>query len=170
VDTCVSSCGRSGAGESRRGPAPPAPVGTCRHLSAPVGTRPHQFSRFLHGFDDLQITGAPTEIAGQRFLDFLARRIGVAIEQRFGGDQNAGRAVSALRSPQIGESVLKRMQRTSRRQPLDGRHRPTIAFRSERQAGEHGLAVEQDRTGAAFAELTPVFGAGELQILPQDLE
>ena len=64
----------------------------------------------LHGFDDLQVPGAAAQVAGQRLADPLARRIGLAIEQRPRRDQDAGRAVAALRPAEVGEGLLQRVE------------------------------------------------------------
>ena len=45
-----------------------------------------------------------------------------------------------------------------------------LALHGQRQAGEHGLPVDEDRAGAALAELAAVLGAGEVEILAEHLE
>ena len=40
----------------------------------------------------------------------------------------------------------------------------------QRQAREHGLAVDQHRARPALAELAAVLGAGEVQVLAEHLE
>ena len=53
---------------------------------------------------------------------------------------------------------------------LDGRDLAPLALDRKHQAGEHGLAVDQDRARPALAELAAVLGAGEVQLLAEHLE
>src|SRR5882672_3612626 len=56
----------------------------------------------LDRFVDLDVTGAATEVAGQRLLDLLAGRLGIRGEEGCGSEQERGGAVAALRCPQVG--------------------------------------------------------------------
>src|SRR6185295_18068520 len=55
--------------------------------------RRREFDRFVN----LDVAGTAAKIAGERFLDLIARRQQIALEQLFRGEQEAGRTVSALR-------------------------------------------------------------------------
>src|SRR5204863_5141238 len=52
--------------------------------------------RRFDGREDLPISGAAAETAGERLADLIARRVRVFIQQRLGGDQESWRAVTAL--------------------------------------------------------------------------
>ena len=53
---------------------------------------------------------------------------------------------------------------------FDCRDRGTQEIGGERQAREDGLAVHEDGARPALAELAPVLGPREAQVLPQHLE
>src|SRR5512146_2636614 len=67
------------------------------------------------GFVDLQIPRAATEIAAQRIPDLLARGVRVGVEQRLRHEEEARRAVAALRSTELREGSLQRVQRAALR-------------------------------------------------------
>ncbi len=62
------------------------------------------------------------------------------------------------------------MKPAIRCKPLDGGDVPPRAIGAENQTGQHGLAIQQNGTGAAFTELAPVLGARQVQVLTQNLE
>lgn len=92
------------------------------------------------------------------------------VEERLGGDEESRRAITALRSAQIGERFLQRMQTSVVDEPFDGRDVRALAIDAEHEARQHGPAVEQDGTGAALAKLAAVLRPAQIQILTQDLE
>ncbi len=124
----------------------------------------------LDGLEDLQVSRAAAEVAGERLANPLARRRGVAVEQRLGRDENPRRAVAALRAAEVGERLLQRMQPAIRGEPFDRRHASAGVVDREGQTREDGFAVDEHRAGAALAELAAVLGAGELQVFAQHLE
>src|SRR5206468_12094910 len=56
------------------------------------------------------------------------------------------------------------------REALDRRHLGIRDERREREAGEHRDSVDEDRARAAFTELAPVFGTGEVELLAKHFE
>ena len=70
---------------------------------------------------------------------------GVAVEQGPGGQQDPGRAVSALRGPQLREGLLERVEPAPVREPLHGQDRRVLALDREREAREDRLAVRRAR-------------------------
>src|SRR2546421_9677912 len=70
----------------------------------------HAKSRQLDGIEDLRVARAAAEVAGERLADPLARRRGIVGEQRLRGEEDAGRAVAALRGAELGERLLQRVQ------------------------------------------------------------
>src|SRR5207249_1996466 len=128
---------------------------------------PHARRGQFHGLVDLHVSRVAAQVARQRLLDLVARRLGVLGEQRFGGEQERGGAVAALRRAQLGERVLERMELPAHRHPLDGLHAPPGAREAEHEAGEDRLAVHQHGAGTALAQLTAVLRAGEPEVLAQ---
>src|SRR6185503_1893173 len=90
-------------------------------------------------------------------------------EQGGGGEQEPRGAVAALRRPQRREGLLERMQ-VRPGHALDGGDLTVTALHGQGEAGEDGASVHEHRAGAAFPELTSVFGAHETEVLAQDLE
>src|SRR2546425_9608353 len=128
---------------------------------------PHASSGQFHGLVDLHIARAAAQVARQRLLDLVARRPRMLGQQRFGGEQERGGTVAALRRAQLGERVLERMERPAHRHPLDGLDAPPGAREAEHEAGEDRLAVHQHGAGTALAQLTAVLRAGEPEVLAQ---
>src|SRR4029077_724575 len=64
----------------------------------------------LHRLDDLRIGGAATEIAGEIVLDLVVVRIGMAVEQLLGHQDEAGRAEAALERTLLDEGLLHRIE------------------------------------------------------------
>src|SRR5260221_11527784 len=87
----------------------------------------HCSCRFLDRFVDLLVAGAAAQVPRDRFLDSLAARVRLALEQRLRRHQDPGGAVAALRAAEIGEGRLQRMQLAAARQPLDGLYRTAFA-------------------------------------------
>src|SRR3972149_5155434 len=123
-----------------------------------------------HGIEDLSVAAATAEVARQGLPDLLSRRPRVAIDQGLGGEQDSGRAVAALRRPQLGERLLQGMQLGAIGQPLHGENLPAPAGDGEEEAGPLRPAVDEHRTGAALAPLAAVLRPGEAEVLAEDLE
>lgn len=82
----------------------------------------------------------------------------------------AGRAVSALESVVVDESLLHHMQLAITANPLDRGDFAAIHFRGECQARGHPEAVDMDGTGAALTMIATLFCSGEIQLLAQDVQ
>src|SRR5436190_13433478 len=112
---------------------------------------PHASRSQFHGLVNLQVSRAAAQVARQRLLDLVTRGSRILVEQRFGGEQEGGRTVPALRRAELGERVLERMQRPTLCHPLDRLHAMPRAREAEHQAGEHGLPVHEHGARAALA-------------------
>src|ERR1700736_107137 len=121
--------------------------------SAPA---PASRRRQLDGLEDLEVAGAAAEHAGERLLDRIARWMRVTVEQRAGGEQHRGRAVTTLRGAQLGKGDLERMRLTPGRHPFDRGDLATLEVERHRQAGEERPAVDEDAAGGALAQLAAV--------------
>ncbi len=130
----------------------------------------HFFCRRLHRADDLVVAGAPAEVAGQPVADFGFGRIGIALEQRACGDQDAGRTDAALRAVELKELLLQRMQLVALGHALDGVDLGAVGLDREHEArADHG-AVDHHGAGAAVAGGAAFLGAGKHQLVAQHIE
>ena len=98
---------------------------------------------------DLDVAAAAAQVAGQRERDLLVRRLRALLEQRWRGQDHAGRAVAALEGVRVGERALDRMVAA---EALGRRDRRALGERREQQAGRDRLAVDERRAGAAHAD------------------
>jgi hypothetical protein len=119
---------------------------------------------------NLQVAGAAAKIAGERFADLVARGVRICIEQSFGGNENRGSAVAALRRAKVSEGFLQRVQRAIRAEAFNGDYFSSVALDSQEQAGEDRFAVEEDSAGAAFAQFAAMLRAGVVEIFAEDFE
>src|SRR3954465_1465014 len=86
--------------------------------------------------NDLLVTGAAAKVARNRFLDALARGLRLVCEQGLRREQDAGRAVAALRGAEVGKGGLQRMQLRTERHPFHRLDRTPGAFQRQHQAGQ----------------------------------
>src|SRR5437867_8041688 len=131
---------------------------------------PHSSRRQLDGFVDLDVAGAAAKVARQCLLDVVSCGTRVGGEQRFSGEEERGGTVAALCRAQFRERLLEGMERPALGHALDGLHPTPGAREAEHQAGQHGRAVYEHGTGAAFPQLAAVLGAREPQVLAQHFE
>src|SRR5262249_53948292 len=125
----------------------------------------HPGGRELDRLEDLDVAGAAAEIPRQRLLDLIAARFRVLLQNRLRGEEEPGRAIPALRRAQVREGLLERMETARVRHALDGLDVPSLALEAQVQTGEHRLSVHEHRAGPALAELAPVLGPGQPQVL-----
>src|SRR5262249_58954547 len=107
------------------------------------------------------------EVAGERFLDFLAGRAWPLGEQRRGREEDARRAVPALGGAELGEGLLERVKPPALRHTLDRRDAGSLGLDREGQAREHRLAVDEHGAPPALAEPAALRAAREPAILTQ---
>src|SRR6266850_137027 len=131
---------------------------------------PNSQSGQLDRIEDLRVTGAAAEVAGERFADPLARRRGIVGEQRLRGEEDSRRAVAALGGAQLGERLLQRVQPGAVGHALDGRDLALLEVGRQRDARQHRRAVDEHGAGAALPELAAVLGADEIEVLAQHFE
>ena len=70
----------------------------------------------------------------------------------------------------VDERALHGVQLLAARQTLDGDHLAPVGRRGQHQAPVHPAAVEQDRAGAAFAVVAALLGAGQIEVLAQQIQ
>jgi hypothetical protein len=95
---------------------------------------------------------------------------GVAVEQRLGRHQHAGRAIAALGGEVVHERLLQRVAGWPLWRARGRAHRPALYGFGQRQAGEVQLAVDGDGAGAAGALAAAVFGREVADPAAQEVE
>ena len=104
------------------------------------------------GVDDRLVAGAAADIAGDRVDHLGPVGIGIAVEQRLGGDDHARGAEAALRGEAFGEGAAAAGGARRRvAMPSTVVTAAPFARAGERQAREHRLAIDEHGAGAAGA-------------------
>ena len=163
------------------GPPPPSPSPSPSPptVASTVGS---SLSRDLgsaqHALDDVLVARAATEVARDRFSRLLARGCRVLLE--VGGDRREETrcAEAALQAVALGEGLLHRAHRLAgrrdpgigrRAQSLDRRDLVLLRRHGEHEAGAHRGTVDEHRARATHAVLAADVGAGEAQVVPQEV-
>src|SRR5919199_4678971 len=94
--------------------------GMSRLLCAGRGFATHLRGPVLDRFDDVDVAGAPAQVAGDSAPDLLLGWTWIGGEQGLGHHQHAGRAEAALKPVLLPETLLERGQLTNLFQTLDG--------------------------------------------------
>jgi hypothetical protein len=110
---------------------------------------------------------APAQVAGQRALGIVARRMRLSVEQRDGAHDHAGNAVPALRRLLRDERDLHRMRQVAGADALDRRDRLPCDAADLDAAGARGFAVDQHGARPALPDAAAVLGAGEAKTIAQ---
>src|SRR5437762_3951511 len=131
------------------------------------GGRPDLGGGLLDGIDDVRVAGAAAQVPAQSFGNLLAARDGARRQQVDARHDHARRAVAALQAMTIPESLLHRMQMTGARQAFDGGDVGAVRLHGEHRARLHGLAVDEDGTGAADARLAANVRSGQAARIAQ---
>jgi len=125
----------------------------------------------LHGLDDLHVPRAATQVVTKSALDLRGRRIGVYVEQGFGGHDHARRAEPALHGARQHERLLDEMRVRRGAQPFDGDDVGAVKLGDLRQARSDRLAVDDDRARAALPLLVAgLLGARQPELVPEQVE
>src|SRR5712671_7672004 len=119
---------------------------------------------------DTVMRTAPADVVVERQRDLTARRRRVAVEERLGGDEDAGQAIAALARLLVEKGLLQRMRPLRGAEPLDRQHSLADDGRDGPTAGFHRLALDQHHAGAALLETAAEFCAGEAEMVAQDVE
>src|SRR4030095_11199544 len=124
----------------------------------------------LDGFDHLAVTGAATQVAREDIADVRHRWIRVLIQQPLGRHDHAGAAEAALERPFLLERFLNGMEAIGVREAFDGQHVAPVHLPCEHQARVHEVAIDDDRAGAAIADVASELGARQIETLPEEPE
>ena len=101
---------------------------------------------------------------------FGVGRFGIPLQQGLRPHHHAGDTIAALRRLLLDEGALDRRRRLDRSQAFERRDLPALQQHQRRDAGQHRLAVDDHRAGAALAEAAAEFGGVELEIVAQHIE
>ena len=113
---------------------------------------------------------AAAEIARQRFSDLAVRRFGIFIQQGFARHDHAVDAVAALRRLFIDEGLLNLVHFLGRAQAFQRGDRFILHSAHRGDTGADGVALHDDRTGAALSEPAAKLGAVQPEIVTQGVE
>src|SRR5256885_16735968 len=119
--------------------------------------------------DDALVARAPADVARQRLADLLLAGVGVIAEERGGLHDKPRRAETALETVRIPHRLLQRPQLAVRGQALDRRYLAVRGLDRQHQARAHRPAVDDDRARPADAVLAADVGAGEIEVIPQEV-
>src|ERR1700761_8231504 len=124
----------------------------------------------LDCLDDVLVAGAAADIARDAHADFLLGRRGIFRNQPMRAQNHAGRAEAALQAVHHAETFLQGGQRAvGVGDALDGHDVGALSLDREHGAGLHRHAVDIDGAGAAMGGLAADMGAGQLQVLADEM-
>ena len=98
------------------------------------------------------------------------RRIRVLIKHRLEGDNEPGRAETALRSVVVDECLLDGIEIFALHQRLDRGDGFALRFDCQNRARIYGLVVEQHSAGAAFRPIAHSLGASDVELIAEGVE
>src|SRR5438477_5469640 len=97
-------------------------------------------------------------------------RLGIFLQQRLRPHHHSGDAIAALRGLLFHEGALDRRRLRDRAKTLQRRHLLALKQKQWRHAGQHRLAVDDHRAGAALTEAATEFGGVKLEIIAQHVK
>jgi hypothetical protein len=134
------------------------------------GCLSHPLRGVANRVDDVRVTGAATEVAGERLADlFVAVDVWALAKEMEGGHQEAWRAETTLESVVVAERVLKGVEAAILREALDRRDLGAVGLHREHQAGPRGLTIHEYGACATDAVLAPEVGPVEVHVLAKEV-
>src|SRR3990170_3472269 len=124
--------------------------------------------RVLDRLDDVLVTRAPAEVAGQGLADLDLAGCLVLTEQCMRAHEHSRGAEPALQAVMRPEGLLQEVQAISAQPFHRGDLRP-IGLHGKHQAAPDGLAVQMDRAGATHAVLAPHMRARQRQVAAEEV-
>ena len=116
--------------------------------------------KVLDRLNHVIMADAATEVARKRLLELSAARMGVLIEKRNAGHDDARSAEAALIGGMVDESLLNGMEHTTlTRETFDGRDVLAFAVEREHLARRNRIAIYDDVAAAASSILAGNLGA-----------
>src|SRR5579862_1085723 len=172
-----AACSMQGSSTSSTNSAWPlsSRASSLRVMGAPklrvvIRSTPQPFGGKHHGLDDMLVTGAAAEVAGQRLANLRLIWGRPFVEETLHGHQDAGRAIAALQPVTVAHRFLQRMEMVAvGGEPLDGHDRVAVRLCREHQTGANRNAVEDHGAGTAYAVLATDMRTREQEIVPQEV-
>lgn len=124
----------------------------------------------MNGFENCRVSAAAADVALHAGGHISLGQFGILGEQLDSLHDHSGRAVAALERALSQEGFLDWVQLVALGQPFDGQNRLFLDVGHRRDAGSDALAVGEDSASATLALAAAVFGAGEVEVLAQDLQ
>ena len=124
--------------------------------------------RRIYRLDDVDVSGAATEISGNSALDIVFAYSAVLEHEPIGRHEHAGRAVAALYGIRFQERLLQRMQLCVGCKPFN--RYDTLVFNcgNRHRAGPHRLVVHNHGARAALAFAATVLRSRQTKVISQD--
>ena len=122
-----------------------------------------------HRLDDVVVAGAAAQVALETFAHLGFARVRVLVEQAGRRHDHPRRAVTALQPVVLHERPLHRVQLAVGGQTLDRDHVGTVGLDRQHGAALHRLTVDVDGARPARRGVAPDVGAGQLELLAQEL-
>jgi hypothetical protein len=129
--------------------------------------RDHSFGSQLDRIDDLSVTGAAADVAGQRLADLHRGGLGHTAEKVVSRHYQARGAEATLHRTRFDKSLLHRVQHLPLQQPFDRDNLSSFGLAAEHEARADELPVHIHGARSAFALLACVLRAGKLQPLAE---
>src|SRR5919107_1927051 len=164
------------AGSSLRGTPPPTNFsGAWVTLFPPLGCRvPGHLVLVLldelDGLHDVLVARAAAQVPFQAFPDLPLRRVGILLQEADGGHDHARRAITALQTVRLVESLLHRMPHAVLRDAPDGGDLVPVGLHRKDRARLDRLTVDVDRAGPATGRVAPSMHAPDPKVLPEVME
>ena len=127
-------------------------------------------ARQFDGVENLLVAGAAADVAAEPFLDLFAVGKGVDAQRRGRRHHHAGNAVAALAGAGLVEGLLQHAQFAGLGQRLDSVDPGALHLRHRQQARLHQHAIDEHRTGAAFAGAAAFLVAGQVEVVANEIE
>src|SRR5262245_14407417 len=145
---------------------------SCRSFRCPLpwSAPPHVRGRSHHRLDDLVVPGAAAEITREPVAHLRLVRVGIPLEQRFRGHEDARRADAALQCGNLEELLLQRVEGLAFGHPLDGLDAPPVDLAPEDETGTDEPAVQRDAAGPAVARGTSLLAPREMKRVAEHVE
>ena len=124
----------------------------------------------LNRFDDVVVAGATAEVALEAEANRFLVGVGLVLQQANGRHDHAGGAVAALQAVLLPEAFLDRVQLAVLLEPFDRDDVGALGLEGEDRAGLDGAAVHEHGAGAALSGVAADVGAGEVQVLTQEVD
>ncbi len=159
----ISIASSSVRGRNERGAVPLGGGACSRRRRGDVAAWTTAAKIFVYPVHRQRLPASPCRMAS-------ASAAGFPIEQRLGRQHHPRNADAALHAALVDEGFLQRVQPAFVEQALDGLHRGAVGLVGHHQARVDGLPVHEHGAGAALALAAAFLGAGEPQVVAQQVE